>query len=373
MINDALAGTTPQPCTACDVELLPCLCGGTNFDAFTELEPAANGIVRCRSCNLQMPRFSLSEAAEAWNGRMAAVKYLRGLCGEAHQAFGAAGAPGRILDAMSDAAAGNPPRRLESMLPVSPDEFVSMVACTACAEKDAAIVLALQAESDLGAKLTALHMEDSRKYRELLAEKQGEIDRLREALNTPELHDFTSGVVSEAQHQRERWGSDHDAGKQPEDWFWLLGYLGGKCLAAQKAGDHDKALHHTISAAAVLANWHASMLGKTNMRPGIDPVERGIETASGSPADPTVKESLTVQTPAPVESAQAEPLSQFGSDEATGCADDGLSRGMVDAIRKHLEPKCSDCPPVGYPTDRTRCAECPNCAAPGTAEKEGKS
>lgn len=103
---------------------------------------------------------------------------------------------------------------------------------------------------------------------------------LEAALNTPELHDFATGVVSEAQHQRVRWGSDHDAGKQPEDWFWLLGYLAGKALKAHASGDTEKALHHTISSAAALANWHAAIQGQTNMRPGIDPVERGIEASN---------------------------------------------------------------------------------------------
>lgn len=27
-------------------------------------------------------------------------------------------------------------------------------------------------------------------------------------------------------------------------------------------------------------------------------------------------------------------------------------------------PLCSDCPPVGYPTDRTRCAPCPRRGGP---------
>ena len=90
-------------------------------------------------------------------------------------------------------------------------------------------------------------------------------------LNTPELRDFTAGVMLEALHQRARWGSAHDAGKQPEDWFWLLGYLAGKALHAHKSGDAEKALHHTISSAAALANWHSSILGLTDMRPGIDP------------------------------------------------------------------------------------------------------
>lgn len=96
-----------------------------------------------------------------------------------------------------------------------------------------------------------------------------EIRRLREQLNTPEIHDFMAGVISEAQHQRARWGNDQDASKLPEDWFWLLGYLAGKCLAAHKAGDVGKALHHMVSTAAAIANWHAAILGLTNISPSI--------------------------------------------------------------------------------------------------------
>ncbi len=111
----------------------------------------------------------------------------------------------------------------------------------------------------------------------LTGQERDELERLRALVNTPELHDFSRAVVLEAAHQRERWGSDHDAGKAPEDWFWLLGYLGGKALAAHSSGNTDKALHHTISSAAALANWHAAISGThTAMRPGIDPVARGI-------------------------------------------------------------------------------------------------
>lgn len=98
-----------------------------------------------------------------------------------------------------------------------------------------------------------------------------ENQRLRDQLNTPELHDFAAGVVSEAQHQRERWGVEGDAGKTPADWFWLVGYLAGKALTAANASITEKALHHTISTAAALANWHAAMSGASNvMRPGTD-------------------------------------------------------------------------------------------------------
>ena len=96
-------------------------------------------------------------------------------------------------------------------------------------------------------------------------------ERMEKALNTPELHDFSAGVVSEAQHQRERWGTDSDAGKTPADWFWLVGYLAGKALTAANVGNTDKALHHCISTAAALANWHAALSGShSGMRPGIE-------------------------------------------------------------------------------------------------------
>jgi hypothetical protein len=101
-----------------------------------------------------------------------------------------------------------------------------------------------------------------------------ELTRLRALIDSPVLHDFARGVVLEAVHQQERWASPHDGGKEPADWFWLLGYLTQKAMMSQLAGDIDKALHHTITAAAALANWHDSILGNKRMRPGI-----------GAPAD----------------------------------------------------------------------------------------
>lgn len=93
-----------------------------------------------------------------------------------------------------------------------------------------------------------------------------EIDRLKGERDTPELKDFLKGVEIEATHQRERWGTDHDGGKSDADWFWLVGYLAGKALHKP-----EKRLHHLITAAAALYNWHLYTLGKTNMRPGIEP------------------------------------------------------------------------------------------------------
>lgn len=92
-----------------------------------------------------------------------------------------------------------------------------------------------------------------------------------EVINTPETADFMAGVPLEAAHQRERWGVDHDGGKTPFDWFWLIGYLAQKAADAAVRGDVDKAQHHTISTAAALANWHLALSGGDNrMRPGIE-------------------------------------------------------------------------------------------------------
>ncbi|TBR76167.1 MAG: hypothetical protein EPN64_09160 [Burkholderiaceae bacterium] len=111
------------------------------------------------------------------------------------------------------------------------------------------------------------------------AELEREVERLHQLINTPQTQDWMRAVDLEAAHQQERWGSAHDAGKAPEDWFWLLGYLSGKALAALKAGDQEKTRHHIISSAAVLRNWHRHIAGElTSMRPGIDPIARGIES-----------------------------------------------------------------------------------------------
>lgn len=97
---------------------------------------------------------------------------------------------------------------------------------------------------------------------------------LKARLTTPEVEDFARGVVAEAQHQRARFPSEHDAGKTPLDWFWLIGFLAQKAAFAAMACDREKALHHTVSTAAALANWHAALRGDdTTMRPGIAPPE----------------------------------------------------------------------------------------------------
>lgn len=94
---------------------------------------------------------------------------------------------------------------------------------------------------------------------ESLVSKAQETAR-HQLLNTPELKSFADGVILEALHQRDRW-SGQDTTKSPGDWAFLIGHLCGKAVQATYQGDIDKAMHHTITAAAALANWHAHIAG----------------------------------------------------------------------------------------------------------------
>lgn len=93
-----------------------------------------------------------------------------------------------------------------------------------------------------------------------------EIDRLNGLINTPHTAEFLKAVKLEAVHQRSRWGSEQGSGKTDADWFWLVGYLAGKALHKP-----EKQVHHIITTAAALLNWHAAVTGEdTRMRPGIE-------------------------------------------------------------------------------------------------------
>jgi hypothetical protein len=97
-----------------------------------------------------------------------------------------------------------------------------------------------------------------------------EIRRLDALLNNPFNDDWFEGVEREAGHQIDRHGTEHDEGKTPFDWFWLVGYLCQKAAAAHVAGDLEKAKHHTISTGAAMLNWWRSLTGENKrMRPGI--------------------------------------------------------------------------------------------------------
>lgn len=111
-----------------------------------------------------------------------------------------------------------------------------------------------------------------------------EAKRLHDLIHTPHTVDFLEAVQLEAAFQIDKWGTEHDAGKEPQDFYWLLAYLSGKGLRAaidlekelKRSGvidltHQDKALHHTISSAAVLLNWHRRISGdETAFQPGTD-------------------------------------------------------------------------------------------------------
>lgn len=123
---------------------------------------------------------------------------------------------------------------------------------------------------------------------------KAEAQRLHALINTPEIEDFLRGVQLEAVHQVERFGTEHDAGKEPRDFFWLIAHLatramdhhteakrlaaqgsdlGGEILMDQQADHHQaKALHHCITTAAAMFHWWAQIKGvPTTFRPGLDP------------------------------------------------------------------------------------------------------
>ncbi|MDC6180065.1 hypothetical protein [Ralstonia solanacearum] len=105
-------------------------------------------------------------------------------------------------------------------------------------------------------------------------------------LNSPELHDFARGVVQEAAHQRQRWGTAKDADKSPADWVFLVGHLATRSMMYLQAGNVDKALHHTITTAAALANWHSNISGAdTSMWPSLPgQLQAGSSAGGGSHA-----------------------------------------------------------------------------------------
>lgn len=114
------------------------------------------------------------------------------------------------------------------------------------------------------------------------ATEASELEKLRALVNSPHTNDFLHSVRMEVAHQVERWGTVHDRAKEPADWFWLLAYLSGKALAAHIAGDVEKAKHHTISSAAMLANWHAAIACADNrMQPGSGDLQQFLKERFG--------------------------------------------------------------------------------------------
>lgn len=110
--------------------------------------------------------------------------------------------------------------------------------------------------------------------------RSARLKHLQALINSPELHNFLRGSHLEAVHQVERWGEATDRKKRPADWFWLVGYLAGKALHAADSGNQDKALHHCISTAAALYNWHCAIKGQdVRQLPAMSDVEQIINQA----------------------------------------------------------------------------------------------
>lgn len=100
------------------------------------------------------------------------------------------------------------------------------------------------------------------------------IQELETLINTPLVDNFIKALPLEAAHQQERWGTDHDVGKTQFDWIFLIGHLATRAAMKFTEGNREKALHHTITTAAVCLNWHRHMQGElTRFRPGTDTTE----------------------------------------------------------------------------------------------------
>ena len=96
------------------------------------------------------------------------------------------------------------------------------------------------------------------------AQDEDEIARLQAIVDSPDARRFLKASELEAKHQQMRWTGD--GGKADADWFWLIGYLGGKALH-NPGGDTEKKLHRITTIAAAAANWHAAVLGNDSMQP----------------------------------------------------------------------------------------------------------
>jgi hypothetical protein len=157
-------------------------------------------------------------------------------------------------------------RRMESQVEQWREEIEndSSEARRALAQLQSGTRLALQRAEEAG-YAAGLKDYTALEQRLALAQQQAEgLEARFAAINTPEIADFLKAVENEALHQRDRWGSDGDAGKTDADWFWLVGYLAGKALHKP-----EKVLHHIITTAAACLNWHAAKLGvHIRMRPG---------------------------------------------------------------------------------------------------------
>jgi hypothetical protein len=130
-----------------------------------------------------------------------------------------------------------------------------------------------------GAQLTYVQMSEE------IDTLRARVAELEALINNPHTTQFLQAVRIEAAHQVERWGTVHDRAKEPQDWLWLVGHLAGKALRAHIDGDEAKATHHTISTAAVMAQWFAHIkLGSGAFTPGSSDLQQFIAEQFGPDA-----------------------------------------------------------------------------------------
>lgn len=101
-------------------------------------------------------------------------------------------------------------------------------------------------------------LENIEKYINFL---EAENARLHNLIHTPHTDDFLSAVPLEAAFQISHWGTEHDAGKTPFDWYRLIRYLAAKATRAANSGDIEKTKHHCISVSGVMLNWYRRLSG----------------------------------------------------------------------------------------------------------------
>ena len=113
----------------------------------------------------------------------------------------------------------------------------------------------------------ACYVQENTLLKDMLHNLNVRFDEFKERINTPKIVDFIESVKIESAHQRARWPEGHDDGKTNADWFWLIGWLGGKAVHNPvETGENPKAkrLHRIITVAAAAYNWWSAVAEKTN-------------------------------------------------------------------------------------------------------------
>lgn len=100
-----------------------------------------------------------------------------------------------------------------------------------------------------------------------------EVRRMYAILDANEYLDVWRALDTEVKFQRAKWNAAHDARKSDLDWHWLIGWLSSKAVLNpdEKPGSVAKRCHRIITIAAAAINWHAHVLGRTDMGPGVPP------------------------------------------------------------------------------------------------------